>query len=154
MLRAQDSANPETPVCPLFMAEPGADDPTVNRARASDDAQRSSPYPAGTHMSQAPPAHDRLQLTDTPNAVRLARLHTAAVLSQWGVPSDTIETATLVVSELTTNVVRHSQEAAGGESLFSQNNAVQTVMCARRRRRAYPPTPAPARRAHRWPIRT
>ncbi|MGA5703938.1 ATP-binding protein [Peterkaempfera bronchialis] len=57
-------------------------------------------------MSQAPPPRDRLMLVGTRNAVGLARLHTADVLSRWGVHPDSIETVKLLVSELTTNAVR------------------------------------------------
>ncbi|MGY5134479.1 ATP-binding protein [Streptomyces nigrescens] len=61
-------------------------------------------------MSQAPPPRDRLLLAGTPNAVRLARLHTTDVLSHWGVHPDSIETIRLLVSELATNAVRHPKE--------------------------------------------
>ncbi|MFJ3921653.1 ATP-binding protein [Streptomyces sp. NPDC090022] len=61
-------------------------------------------------MSQAPHPSDRLTLATTPNAVGLARLHTIDVLSRWGVSADVIETVRLIVSELTTNAVQHSEE--------------------------------------------
>ncbi|MFI1066333.1 ATP-binding protein [Streptomyces sp. NBC_00853] len=61
-------------------------------------------------MSQAPPLSDSLTLATTPNAVRWARLHTTDVLSRWRVPAKVIETAELIVSELTTNAVQHSEE--------------------------------------------
>ncbi|MFC9585835.1 ATP-binding protein [Streptomyces yangpuensis] len=60
-------------------------------------------------MSQAPSPSDRLTLATTPNAVGLARLYTTDVLTRWRVPADVIETVQLIVSELTTNAVQHSQ---------------------------------------------
>jgi hypothetical protein len=68
----------------------------------------------------------RLALADTPNAVGLARLHTADVLSRWGVPSDVADTVKLLVSELTTNAVRHPKEGEEQPSLFSAASRVQT----------------------------
>lgn len=68
----------------------------------------------------------RLALADTPNAVALARLHTADVLSGWGVSSDVVETARLLVSELATNAVRHSEEGEESAPPFSSQSSVQT----------------------------
>jgi anti-sigma regulatory factor (Ser/Thr protein kinase) len=48
-------------------------------------------------------------LAATPAAITSARRYTAAVLSVWYVPSDVIETSTLLVSELATNALRHGQ---------------------------------------------
>ncbi|MEU3187438.1 ATP-binding protein [Streptomyces sp. NPDC006923] len=53
----------------------------------------------------------RLELAAQKDAVRWARRHARDVLSIWRVPSDHIETATLVVSELVTNSVRHVSAA-------------------------------------------
>lgn len=65
----------------------------------------------GRHtVSQAPHRCNTLELADTPNAVGLARLHTVDLLSRWGVPSETVETIRLLVSELVTNAVRHPGE--------------------------------------------
>ncbi|KND38274.1 ATP-binding protein [Streptomyces acidiscabies] len=79
-------------------------------------------------MSQAPHLLNRLTLADTPNAVGLARLHTADVLSKWGVHSDIVETVQLLVSELTTNAVRHPKEGEEQASLFSARNTVRTFV--------------------------
>ncbi|MFF3257979.1 ATP-binding protein [Streptomyces sp. NPDC002932] len=68
----------------------------------------------------------RLALADTPNAVALARLHTADVLLGWGVSSDVVETAKLLVSELATNAVRHSEEGEAPAHPFSSQSGVQT----------------------------
>ncbi|MFD3972186.1 ATP-binding protein [Streptomyces cyaneofuscatus] len=70
--------------------------------------------------------HSRLTLTETPDAVGLARLHTAEVLARWSVPSDLAETAQLLVSELATNAVRHPTESDEWASVFSSQNAVQS----------------------------
>ncbi|WP_432150378.1 ATP-binding protein [Streptomyces sp. bgisy029] len=77
-------------------------------------------------MSQESHLHSRLTLTDTPDAVSSARLHTAEVLARWGVSSDLAETAQLLVSELATNAVRHPKESDECASVFASRNAVQT----------------------------
>lgn len=77
-------------------------------------------------MSQALPPHNRLMLATTPNAVGLARLHTADVLSSWRVPSDIVKVVQLVVSELTTNAVQHPEEGDEPVSLLSPHSKVQT----------------------------
>lgn len=77
-------------------------------------------------MSQAPHPRNSLTLADTPNAVGLARLHTADILSCWGVRSDIVETVQLLVSELATNAVRHPKEGEEEASPFSVRNTVQT----------------------------
>jgi anti-sigma regulatory factor (Ser/Thr protein kinase) len=53
------------------------------------------------------PFTSQLELAAKDNAVRWARRHTTDVLSAWQVPTDHIDTAALVVSELVTNAVRH-----------------------------------------------
>ncbi|MEU9129352.1 ATP-binding protein [Kitasatospora sp. NPDC048540] len=45
-------------------------------------------------------------MADTPNAVPWARRHTVDALRHWQVPTSLIDTAQLVVSELTTNAIR------------------------------------------------
>ncbi|MET9957013.1 ATP-binding protein [Streptomyces sp. NPDC006339] len=65
-------------------------------------------------------------LATTPNAVGLARLHTADVLSSWRVPSDIVKVVQLVVSELTTNAVQHPEEGDEPVSLLSPHSKVQT----------------------------
>ncbi|MGW2277848.1 ATP-binding protein [Streptomyces sp. NPDC001770] len=80
-------------------------------------------------MSEALPPRDTLKLADTPNAVGLARLHTTNVLSRWGVPAEVVETVKLIVSELTTNAVRHPKEA-GEVSIYSSQFNVQTFELA------------------------
>ncbi|MFI9626431.1 ATP-binding protein [Streptomyces sp. NPDC052042] len=78
-------------------------------------------------MPQAPHPRDTLTLAGTPNAVGLARLHTAHILFRWGVPAEVVETVKLIVSELTTNAVRHPKKKEGEEvSLFSSQFDVQT----------------------------
>ncbi|MFJ5045586.1 ATP-binding protein [Streptomyces anulatus] len=79
-------------------------------------------------MSQAPHPCNTLELADTPNAVPWARLHTADLLSRWGVPAEAAQTVQLLVSELVTNAVQHPQEQ-GKEtevSILSSRNASQT----------------------------
>ncbi|MFF0293194.1 ATP-binding protein [Kitasatospora sp. NPDC004614] len=58
-------------------------------------------------MSQGHPYISHLTLADTPNAVPWARRHSADILRRWQIPGAVIETANLIVSELTTNAVRH-----------------------------------------------
>ncbi|MFF8442334.1 ATP-binding protein [Streptomyces californicus] len=96
------------------------------------ESQRMHPAllsPLGRHtVSQAPHPRDTLELADTPNAVPWARLHTADLLSRWGVPSEAAQTVQLLVSELVTNAVQHPQEQ-GEEtqvSILSSRNTSQT----------------------------
>lgn len=77
-------------------------------------------------MPHEQPRRSRLALADTPNAVALARLHTADVLSGWGVSCDIVETAKLLVSELATNAVRHSEEGEAPAQPFSSESGAQT----------------------------
>ncbi|WP_330241380.1 ATP-binding protein [Streptomyces sp. NBC_00525] len=72
----------------------------------------------------------RLVLADTPNAVALARLHTADVLAGWGVAADVVETARLLVSELATNAVRHSEDAEEPAPPYSSQSDVRTFELA------------------------
>lgn len=81
-------------------------------------------------MSQSPPPRDRLLLAGTPNAVRLARLHTTDVLSRWGVHPDSIETIRLLVSELATNAIRHPKEGNQGDPSDAQRHTLQTFEIA------------------------
>ncbi|MFG2695218.1 ATP-binding protein [Kitasatospora sp. NPDC048407] len=77
-------------------------------------------------MSQGHPYISHLTLADTPNAVPWARRHSADILRRWQIPGPVIETANLIVSELTTNAVRHP---AGNESQstgYSSLSAVST----------------------------
>ncbi|MFE3151256.1 ATP-binding protein [Streptomyces sp. NPDC059218] len=77
-------------------------------------------------MPHEQPRRSRLALADAPDAVALARLHTADVLSGWGVSADVVETAQLLVSELATNAVRHSEEGEASTSPFSSQSSMQT----------------------------
>ncbi|WP_411144907.1 ATP-binding protein [Streptomyces sp. x-80] len=66
-------------------------------------------------MNQALPPISELTLAATPNAVAWARRHTVDVLQRWRFPSDGIEVARLVISELATNAIRHAQSAGATE---------------------------------------
>ncbi|WP_435191033.1 ATP-binding protein [Streptomyces sp. bgisy126] len=77
-------------------------------------------------MSEAPPLRDRFTLADTPKAVGLARTFATTILSHWGVPTGTVETVQLLVSELVTNAVQHPEEGTAPVSLFSPERTVQT----------------------------
>lgn len=68
----------------------------------------------------------RLTLADTPNAVAWARRYVADVLDRWLVPSDTIETVRLLVSELTTNAVQHPR-LGDRRSLYGSDVNLRTV---------------------------
>lgn len=57
-----------------------------------------------------PPVCD-LTLAATPSAVSRARRHTVDVLRRWQLTSDNVDTVRLLVSELTTNAVRHAKPA-------------------------------------------
>lgn len=77
-------------------------------------------------MPHQQPRRSRLALADTPNAVALARLHTADVLSGWSVSSHAVETAQLLVSELATNAVRHTEDGEVSTRPASWQGGVQT----------------------------
>ncbi|MGA5817994.1 ATP-binding protein [Kitasatospora sp. NPDC094028] len=68
----------------------------------------------------------QLALADTPNAVPWARRHVVDVLRRWRVPADHIDTAELLVSELTSNAVRHSGQGQD-RSPYSQQAEVQSI---------------------------
>lgn len=68
----------------------------------------------------------RLVLADTPNAVALARLHAADVLADWEVAADVVDTARLLVSELATNAVRHSEDGEESAPPSSSRSDVRT----------------------------
>ncbi|MFJ2775949.1 ATP-binding protein [Kitasatospora sp. NPDC087315] len=77
-------------------------------------------------MSQARPGFSQLELADSPNPVAWARRHTVDILGRWQVPPDVIETARLLVSELTTNAIRHPKNDTT-TSLFSETCPVRTI---------------------------
>ncbi|MDX3571625.1 ATP-binding protein [Streptomyces sp. ID05-47C] len=62
-------------------------------------------------MNKPHPPVSNLTLAATPNAVSWARRHTVDVLRQWRFPDEGIEVARLLVSELTTNAIRHAHPA-------------------------------------------
>src|SRR5215469_10726082 len=72
---------------------------------------RSNPGPA-----VAWPLKDRLDLGCLPSAVPCARLHTRAILAEWGLAHLT-DTAELLVSELATNALQATQAANLASSL-------------------------------------
>jgi anti-sigma regulatory factor (Ser/Thr protein kinase) len=66
-------------------------------------------------MTTEPPLWiSRRELPLEPAAVHQAREHTRATLRDWAVPPDIIDDAELIVSELATNAVRHSQQPESG----------------------------------------
>lgn len=81
-------------------------------------------------MPQPPHPLSRLALADTPNSVNWARRHTVDVLTRWHMPSDVIQTMRLLVSELATNAVRHSEKKEGVPLEYSQLSTVQTFELA------------------------
>ncbi|MEW1862432.1 ATP-binding protein [Streptomyces sp. NPDC088194] len=56
--------------------------------------------------------HFRLDLACEPSAVRFARSHAHDVLKQWAMPSEVRYDAATVVTELTSNAVRHAGSCA------------------------------------------
>ncbi|MFJ4337313.1 ATP-binding protein [Streptomyces sp. NPDC088915] len=57
-----------------------------------------------------------LTLATSPSAVAWARRHTVDILQRWRFPDEGIEVARLLVSELTTNAIRHAQLSETPES--------------------------------------
>ncbi|MFD6076283.1 ATP-binding protein [Streptomyces hydrogenans] len=60
-----------------------------------------------TQQPHRPPS-SHLPLSDVQHAVRAARHHARQVLTAWGVPSDVIDDAVVVISELVTNATLHT----------------------------------------------
>lgn len=81
-------------------------------------------------MSQGHPYISHLTLADTPNAVPWARRHTADILRRWRIPDVVIETANLIVSELTTNAVRHPADNESQSTGYSSLSVVGTFTLA------------------------
>ncbi|MGP3980570.1 ATP-binding protein [Streptomyces sp. KR80] len=81
-------------------------------------------------MSQARPGISQLALADTPNAVASARRHAVDVLRHWQVAPDLVETARLLVSELTTNAIRHPKpdRNTSSDSLLSTVRTVTVTL--------------------------
>jgi anti-sigma regulatory factor (Ser/Thr protein kinase) len=83
-------------------------------AKPSPPATPRTPRP-GTALSMGPAAAwslaDRLDLGCLPSAVPCARLHTQAILAEWGLGHLT-DTAELVMSELVTNALQATQAAS------------------------------------------
>jgi anti-sigma regulatory factor (Ser/Thr protein kinase) len=68
--------------------------------------------PEGADNVEIPSAHDQarsLELAALPGALTWARHYTTATLEEWSLPADVVETTELLVSELATNAVVHSQ---------------------------------------------
>ncbi|MFD4554426.1 ATP-binding protein [Streptomyces sp. NPDC058469] len=63
-------------------------------------------------MNQPPPPSSRLELICEESSVRWARVHTRDVLSKWSVPDSVLQDVVLVVSELSTNAVKHTRRPA------------------------------------------
>src|SRR5712691_3375855 len=103
------------------------DAPASNRGtgdQAGRDARRRQPtsYPLASGRSgterwpaAAWPLQSRLELAALPGAVPCARLHARQLLWEWGLAT-LAETAELLISELTTNAMNASADAATGQS--------------------------------------
>ncbi|WP_327321956.1 ATP-binding protein [Streptomyces sp. NBC_01210] len=64
------------------------------------------------HMTQPTLLRSHVMLAELPSGVGWARRHVVDILQQWAVPEDAIETARLIVSELATNAIRHTNRKA------------------------------------------
>ncbi|MDI3422906.1 ATP-binding protein [Streptomyces luteolus] len=78
-------------------------------------------------MNPIPSYVSELTLTATPNAVSWARRHTVDVLQRWAFPNEGIEVARLLVSELATNAIEHTQPAEPYE-LAAGSSGVGTIV--------------------------
>lgn len=113
--RAETQRRPDRrPSLPLSGAAPTS--PTQRALgreiqRTSRRTSTPAPYLGGTPVSPARSTFSQLALADTPNAVSWARRHTVDILSRSQVQPDLVETARLLVSELTTNAIRHAEPA-------------------------------------------
>jgi anti-sigma regulatory factor (Ser/Thr protein kinase) len=70
----------------------------------------------------------RLALARRPSAPARARRHTREVLQGWCLADEVVQDALTIVSELTTNAVRHAGESA--EQTSEQQNSSTTRACA------------------------
>jgi serine/threonine-protein kinase RsbW len=66
-------------------------------------------HPTGAPRTSQPPQLSHLELPCHPTAVARARHHAHALLDRWRVPEHVLDTAVLLISELATNAVTHTQ---------------------------------------------
>ncbi|WP_327177063.1 ATP-binding protein [Streptomyces sp. NBC_01335] len=78
-------------------------------------------------MNQVPPSISELTLAATPNAVAWARRHTVDILQRWRFPAEGIEVARLLVSELTTNAIKHAQPTETSATSAAGSPGVGTI---------------------------
>jgi anti-sigma regulatory factor (Ser/Thr protein kinase) len=68
---------------------------------------------AGAATDTFYPRTSLLELAPLPTAIPCFRLHTVAVLKEWGLPHDLVEDAETLVSELMTNALATSVRVSG-----------------------------------------
>ncbi|MBN3933248.1 ATP-binding protein, partial [Streptomyces verrucosisporus] len=78
-------------------------------------------------MNQVPPSISELTLAATPNAVAWARRHTVDILQRWHFPTEGIEVARLLVSELATNAIQYAQSTETSERAAAGSTGVGTI---------------------------
>lgn len=90
---------------------------------------RMKPADHPPHLSDESPFWTRrLELPLEPAAVHVARAHAQATLSEWAIEPGVIEDALLIVSELATNAVRHSQPPeSGGQFVLTLIHLPETL---------------------------
>ncbi|MFE8912976.1 ATP-binding protein [Streptomyces globisporus] len=68
-----------------------------------------------------------LTLAATPNAVAWARRHTVDILQRWRFPTEGIEVARLVISELATNAIQHAEPTGKSVPTAAGSTGVGTI---------------------------
>ncbi len=79
-------------------------------------------------MNQVPPSISELTLAATPNAVAWARRHTVDILQRWHFPTEGIEVARLLVSELATNAVQHARPTESSDTGDTESSGPSTIV--------------------------
>lgn len=111
---------------------PGHGEPATGRPTVSGPSWEESP---GTVFGQPEredsgiaswPLQSHLELGALPSAVPCARLHARHLMWEWGM-SDLGETVELIVSELATNAVRASRDAAGRGPAWEQDAGLSYI---------------------------
>lgn len=99
--------------------------------RSCPPATLHTPWPGpglGTGSAMAWPLADRLDLGALPSAVPCARLHTRAILAEWGL-AYLNDAAELVISELVTNALHATRSASLPSPLIIYLHANDAYLC-------------------------
>ncbi|MFC7831074.1 ATP-binding protein [Streptomyces sp. NPDC057375] len=85
----------------------------------------------------------RLKLCGLDRPVSAARRHAHDVLVAWGVPTELVDNAEIIVSELVTNAVQHAAPDGGAEEFGLSLRHRRLVIAVSDRAPSVPPSPRP-----------